>query len=138
MKLKFLGLAALTVALTSPAFAASNIVAQVVALKGEVKVENAQGKRVNATPNMQLTDGSTLIVLKGNVTVKYKSSDCVQTSPANTLMPINAGTQCKTLSQQIAVGQFGPQDQGGIPRWVPPAITMLGIAAIASNKPGSR
>lgn len=45
MKIKSLGLLALSFLISSQAFAASNIVAQVSAVEGNVKVESLQGKR---------------------------------------------------------------------------------------------
>lgn len=146
MYLKCIGAATLMLSLASSAFAAGNdTVAQIVALKGNVKVENAQGKRVNAAPNMQLTDGSTLIVLKGNVTVKYKSSACLQSSPANTLMSINAATQCDTTSQQLAMGQASAEDGESLifglttEQAIAGGFAALGIGLIAAddNKSGS-
>lgn len=104
MRLKFLGLTTLAVMLATPVMAASDIVAQVSAVKGDVKVENLQGKRVNATPNMQLANGSTLIVLKGNVTLKYKATQCKYS--ANSLVTVTDTKECP-VGQQIAVGATG-------------------------------
>jgi hypothetical protein len=132
MNSKILAVSLASLMCSTPLFAASDIVAQVTAVKGDVKVENAQGKRTNVSSNMQLANGSTLIVLKGNVTVKYKKSECKQTYSANTLVSVNEATQC-VAGQQISVGATGaPADDRSLAFWMNPSNQIAAGGAIAA------
>ena len=106
MNPKILSIAAVSLLLTTSVFAASNPVATVTAVSGDVKVETAQGKRMNATPNMQLAEGSTLLVLKGKANLKYNTTGCKQVYTPNTIVSINESSQC-VVGQQMNVGAAG-------------------------------
>lgn len=114
MNPKILSIAAISLLLTAPAFAASSPVATVTAVSGDVKVETLQGKRVNVTANMQLAEGSTLLVLKGKVNLKYNTTGCKQVYTPNTIVSINESSQC-VVGQPMNVGAAGaPAGRGPV------------------------
>lgn len=112
MNSKILGIVVSGLLLSSSAFAASPV-ATVTAVSGDVKVETLQGKRLNVTPNMQLTEGSTLLVLKGKVNLQYKSTGCKQAHTPNTLVAISETSQCAP-GQQLAIGAVGATADGSM------------------------
>lgn len=143
MKLKQLAIVLAGLVIASPTFAntTAEVVAKVSSLQGDVKVESLQGKRSNAQTNMQLVDGSTLIVLKGKVTVKYSSSECEVTYPANTLVSISKAAPC-AAGQNMSVGQTAAPGNDDRVRsiWLPAvaAAVGLGFALGREKKSGSR
>lgn len=145
MKKTIFGIGALSVLLTTSAVATANPVAIVTSVSGDVKVETLQGKRMNVTPNMQLAEGSTLLILKGKANLKYSTTGCKQVHTPNTIVSISESSQC-VAGQQMNVGAVGATSGrgpvganfnrgfgglfGGTPTWVQGALIFTGGAVI--------
>lgn len=147
MKKTIFGVGVLGLLLTTSTFAASNPVAIVTSVSGDVKVETVQGKRMNVTPNMQLTEGSTLLILKGKANLKYSTTGCKQGYAPNTIVSISEASQC-VAGQQMNVGAVGATSGrgpiganfgrgfggffGGTSLWVPAVVVVT--SGVVINK----
>ena len=81
------------------------VVAEVIGQKNQVLAEDKDGKRRLLAENSKIFDGEHLMILENaSVELQYLSSSCKVVHAANTLITIDAASQC-AAGQQMAVGQ---------------------------------